>query len=287
LLSPQPLACLGPEGLPTPRRSFVCFRLSARCERESTSSDRTAQGACGARKALAAGKPARRLRPPPRGPVERRRAAENESHRTLAGSSTLPAYLASKGSVPLRSFNLLRLALGARGKLRKRPDGRKSVRMRKPARSGKRACGRFRPHLRAILGSPWSGVRAAEGARLEIVWAGLTRLEGSNPSHSVAQRSSAARASSRSASPLAFREHSRAYSSAGERPLHTREVLGSIPSTPTAAAPGPSPGRRPQGASPGGGGAKSRSMSGRRRSSSGVSLTGRKRPRDPLRGTSR
>ena len=31
----------------------------------------------------------------------------------------------------------------------------------------------------------WSGVRAAEGARLEIAWAGLTRLEGSNPSHSV------------------------------------------------------------------------------------------------------
>jgi hypothetical protein len=31
---------------------------------------------------------------------------------------------------------------------------------------------------------------------------------------------------------LAFRGVSRAYSSAGERPLHTREVLGSIPSTP-------------------------------------------------------
>ena len=31
----------------------------------------------------------------------------------------------------------------------------------------------------------WSGVRAAEGARLEIAWAGSTCLEGSNPSHSV------------------------------------------------------------------------------------------------------
>jgi hypothetical protein len=46
----------------------------------------------------------------------------------------------------------------------------------------------------------WSGVRAAEGARLEIAWAGSTRLEGSNPSHSasipgrpgrIAQRESA------------------------------------------------------------------------------------------------
>ena len=81
-------------------------------------------------------------------------------------------------------------------------------------------------------GATWSGVRAAEGARLEIVWAGLTRLEGSNPSHSVARRANRERAPARAASPLAFREHSRAYSSAGERPLHTREVLGSIPSTP-------------------------------------------------------
>jgi hypothetical protein len=51
---------------------------------------------------------------------------------------------------------------------------------------------------RAILGSAGSGVRAAEGARLEIAWAGLTRLEGSNPSHSVS------RAPGRGA-PLAFR----------------------------------------------------------------------------------
>ena len=37
--------------------------------------------------------------------------------------------------------------------------------------------------------------------------------------------------------PLAFRGVSRAYSSAGERPLHTREVLGSIPSTPMVSNP--------------------------------------------------
>ena len=75
----------------------------------------------------------------------------------------------------------------------------------------------------------WSGVRVAEGARLEIAWAGSTCLEGSNPSHSVPVGVVSAGAQRTSASIPA---RSRAYSSAGERPLHTREVLGSIPSTP-------------------------------------------------------
>jgi hypothetical protein len=51
-----PPACLGPEGLPTPRRSFVCFRLSVRCETECKGARGSGASDCKCRKALAAGK---------------------------------------------------------------------------------------------------------------------------------------------------------------------------------------------------------------------------------------
>ena len=60
-------------------------------------------------------------------------------------------------------------------------------------------------------------------------------MGGVNPSRgfeSLPLRSRGAGSAGAQPRPLAFRGVSRAYSSAGERPLHTREVLGSIPSTP-------------------------------------------------------
>ena len=67
------------------------------------------------------------------------------------------------------------------------------MRLQKSATSGKSVQLVAVTDPRAILGSAGSGVRAAEGARLEIAWAGLTRLEGSNPSHSVSPGGNARR----------------------------------------------------------------------------------------------
>jgi hypothetical protein len=113
------LACLGPEGLPTPRRSFVYFRLSVRCETESTSSGRACASRPESEKALAAGKArmllSARLRRPRQPPENaEKRNAPNVCRFVHSAGVPLPR----KASVPLRSFNLLRLALGARGKLR-------------------------------------------------------------------------------------------------------------------------------------------------------------------------
>jgi hypothetical protein len=115
-------------------------------------------------------------------------ALRKRNDRTPAVSSTLPAYHCLERLLyPCGAstyFGWRSVQGGSYGTL---PGRCKWPEQRKAARSGKSAAGAFDSHLRAILGSPWSGVRAAEGARLEIVWAGLTRLEGSNPSHSVAR----------------------------------------------------------------------------------------------------
>ena len=196
-------------------------------------------------KALAAGKALRRLRAASADRLDARRPSGKRNDRTPAVSSTLPAYRCLERLLyPCKAstyFGWRSVQGGSYGTgpcRRKRPPIAKKRSEREKLRRGSAAT-----DLRAILGTAWSGVRAAEGARLEIAWAGLTRLEGSNPSHSV--RGAPARRE-RSARPLAFRGVSRAYSSAGERPLHTREVLGSIPSTPIARSPGTHPvrGRR-------------------------------------------
>ena len=145
-----------------------------------------AQGDRNVKKRSQREKPAGRRAGLPRPPrtsrgATRKRNAPNVCRFVHSAGVPLPR----KASVPLRSFNLLRLALGARGKLRDHPGERKRPARRKTARSGKSCQAVTEMHLHAILGTSGSGVRAAEGARLEIAWAGLTRLEGSNPSHSV------------------------------------------------------------------------------------------------------
>ena len=117
-----------------------------------------------------------------------RRCAEGEkgNDRTPAGSSTLPAYRCLERRLyPCGASTYFGWRSVQGGSYGTRPARCKRLARRKTARSGKSAAGVSPAHLRAILGGPGSGVRAAEGARLEIVWAGLTRLEGSNPSHSV------------------------------------------------------------------------------------------------------
>ena len=106
--------------------------------------------------------------------------------RTPAVSSTLPAYRCLERRLyPCGASTYFGWRSVQGGSYGTGPSERKRPRSRKSARSEKNVEPVTEQHLRAILGSAWSGVRAAEGARLEIAWAGLTRLEGSNPSHSV------------------------------------------------------------------------------------------------------
>ena len=206
-------ACLGPEGLPTPRRSFVCFRLGARCETDSRGTGGGAQADRKAEKRSQRESP----RSPPHGSSKRIGAAANgkRNDRTPAVSSTLPAYRCLERRLyPCKASTYCGWRSVQGGSYGTGTRGASTPR-RKTATSGKSVQLVSVSSLRAILEPAWSGVRAAEGARLEIAWAGSTRLEGSNPSHSAS-----------------IPGRSPAYSSAGERPLHTREVLGSIPSTP-------------------------------------------------------
>ena len=183
----------------------------------------------GTRKIARSGKSAAGLRARSPQTSRRRRDRKTKCTERSAGSSTLPAYHCLERLLyPCGASTYFGWRSVQGGSYGTGPAGRKRPPRRKTARSGKSCQAVCPSHLRAILGPAGSGVRAAEGARLEIAWAGSTRLEGSNPSHSVST------SRRRSGRPLAFRGVSRAYSSAGERPLHTREVLGSIPSTPIA-----------------------------------------------------
>jgi hypothetical protein len=120
-------------------------------------------------------------------PPDRPPRAENERNdRTPAVSSTLHAYRCLERLLyPCRASTYFGWRSVQGGSYGTSPTLRKRPQSQKVARSGKSADGVCPTDLRAILGTAWSGVRAAEGARLEIAWAGLTRLEGSNPSHSV------------------------------------------------------------------------------------------------------
>ena len=224
-------ACLGPEGLPTPRRSFVCFRLSARCETDSrgTGSGR-AQAARKAEKRSQREKPSDPRNAAPATASERLADAGKRNDRTPAVSSTLPAYRCLERRLyPCKASTYCGWRSVQGGSYGTAPAGASDRDAEKRNEREKRPTGGPSRSPVRYWDPAGSGVRAAEGARLEIAWAGLTRLEGSNPSHSVRGAPAQPERSSR---PLAFRGVSRAYSSAGERPLHTREVLGSIPSTP-------------------------------------------------------
>ena len=178
-------ACLGPEGLPTPRRSFVCFRLSARCETDSRGTGGGSASGSQSGKALAAGKALDPLNAAPANASERPRKGKEMTERLPFRPLCLRT-VASKGvCTPAK---LQPTAAGARCKgeaTGPAPAGASDRHGGKPLRAGKasnsypsRACVRY-------WEPAWSGVRAAEGARLEIAWAGSTRLEGSNPSHSA------------------------------------------------------------------------------------------------------
>src|SRR4029077_5195369 len=67
-------ACLHPGGLPAPRRSFVCFRLSVRCETDSRGTGGARASRPGRENPLAAGK----ALPPSRAPPETLRIALSE-----------------------------------------------------------------------------------------------------------------------------------------------------------------------------------------------------------------
>jgi hypothetical protein len=180
-------ACLGPEGLPTPRRSFVCFRLSARCETDSRRIGRGSASDFKREKAHAAGKARRSSHAAP-ATASRRSPAEKRSDRTPAVSSTLPAYRCLERRLyPCKASTYCGWRSVQGGTYGTATSGRKRPQSRKSATSGKSVEPVSAADLRAILRAAGSGVRAAEGARLEIAWAGSTRLEGSNPSHSVSE----------------------------------------------------------------------------------------------------
>ena len=121
--------------------------------------------------------------------------------RTPAVSSTLPAYHCLERLLyPCGASTYFGWRSVQGGSYGTAPVGRKRPPAENRNEREKLPSGWPPRHLRAILGPAGSGVRAAEGARLEIAWAGLTRLEGSNPSHSVSGRGRRAGAQRSSAS---------------------------------------------------------------------------------------
>ena len=144
----------------------------------------TRPGASGPKseKPLAAGK----APPSAATPLDRPCQAENEMTERLPFRPLCLRTVASKGFCTPAKLQPTSAGARCKGEATGTPPPDASdARCEKPLGAGKSAK-RLPDHASVrYWETAWSGVRAAEGARLEIAWAGLTRLEGSNPSHSV------------------------------------------------------------------------------------------------------